>query len=190
MVNELYLYRSSLVQLTTQNALAVQATFTHTQYVFVYITLQATLWSSITHIHTLMDASVGNMWFSALPKDTLTCAGKSRNELPTCWLAEACSSSWAAADVYLRRWSAAQEHHRVLYSHCFSSCTTQGPATFRNTKITLQLFGVSGMDNRLSSWNRSSILWYVVEKKITSFWMHTNKTIAEDFGGPGISQTL
>jgi len=55
--------------------------------------------------------------------------------------------------VCWRGWTAAQEHHRGLYSHCFSSLstpqtssTTQNPVISRNTLMTQQLFCVSVMN--------------------------------------------
>ena len=60
--------------------------------------------------------------------------------------------------VCLTGWSAAQEHHRGLYSHHSSSlCTpqtssaSQSPVICRNAQMTLQLWAVSVMDKRLST---------------------------------------
>ena len=65
-------------------------------------------------------------------------------------------------DVCLRRWSAAQEHHRELYSHHFSSlCTpqtssiTQSPVISRDMQMSLQLLVVLVMDKRLVTGNWS-----------------------------------
>ena len=75
------MYSAFLVWLTTQSAFNTTCcihSFTHKARLYSYV-----LPTTVTHIHTQMDVSVGNVGFSALPKDALTSdPGKPESNLP------------------------------------------------------------------------------------------------------------
>ena len=110
--------------------------------------------STCVHEPTLLWIKQAALWGSCSLISPETACGWMPPQPPrllTTWQTE--HSLWDWRFVCQRRWSAAQEHHRGLYTHSFSSLctpqtsrTTQSPVISRNTLTTLQLLGVSVME--------------------------------------------